>query len=224
MSKHKGAVLILVLWFLALVSVLLMKLTASVATAQKQAQWQHDAARSAYLLNQGIVQSVRQLSSKKKKAELLRLAKPLRISQKGALVQVTVKSVRELVDLNEAERSVLAQLAQKCVIANASDWVNKAVSARNVRPFRSVSEIAAIAPLSMRSSRCVSNQATVWSGLSRPVSHRQSLHTGGGDIFKLVLNDDFVDGYHQQLQVTVVTHADKGQGKPYRILDWQEFE
>lgn len=235
MRRQRGVVLLLVLWLMALLSVVLMKLSGEVGTAMQSARWQRDSVRGEYLLQQQLAQAILAISSHQDDTRWLLRHRRMNWQQGTAKGRVAVQSVRGLIDLNEADVKVLHQLAGHCQLKRGAAWQHWLVQRRDKKPLLSVAELAQFKDLSTVENHCLTALSTVWSGEKQPerlllpsgvhlALAPQPTHTKNmtGDIYRLTLTLKLSDGYRHQQQVTVLLGSRSPQGRPYRILRWQE--
>ncbi|WP_213877901.1 type II secretion system protein GspK [Pseudomonas sp. dw_358] len=239
MKPERGVALLLVLWLLALLSVLLAALAATVQLQLHQAQWLGGQTQALLAAEGGIDQAVIALQARDPAARWAADGQPhiARLGDAGLVVRV--RSERGKLDLNSAPLSAVRRLLQS---AGASPQAAEAISRaleqqRNgPAPVRTVEALRALPGMSFELYRAMAPLVTVWSGEAQPdpslappqlaralgLPAARAANPQAGQIFTLDSEARLPDGGHAELRVTLILTSAKEGARPYRVLRWQE--
>jgi general secretion pathway protein K len=239
MNSQRGIALLLVLWVLALLSVLLAGLMGWVHLQNRQALWQHQHTQALLAAEAGLGLAVMaQLDP-----DVGRRWRPdgqahaLRFEDMA--LEVRLLSEQGKVDLNTAPASQVARLAQACGAApSLANGLGQALDVRrggNQAPLRLLEEWRALPGMAPSLYACMLPYVTVWSGMPGPDPRlampwlRQALGlpaagavpADGGAVLTVHSRATTPAGYTATLQVTLILNPSNNAARPYRVLRWQ---
>ena len=240
MKRQKGIALLVVLWALALLSLLLGGLAGWVQLETRQGLWQRQHTQALLAAEAGMNQAVQALLDKAHRPRWIADGRgmPLRFDEAQLVVGVT--SERGKLDLNAAQVEDLARVAQACGASrNQAAQLAKALQARrggDEPPLRVIEELRQLPGMTQVLYNRLLPEVTLWSGLDRPepafatpllkraLSMPNQAAVGGdpGDVVTIQSQAQLPSGYSARLQTTVLLNPSEGNAQPYRVLRWQE--
>lgn len=233
MRRQRGAALLLVLWVLALLSVLLGGLAGWVQLESRQALWHRQHTQTVLAAQAGVALAMADRHWIADGRERL-------LTFDDAQLHVSLRSERGKLYLVNAEAHDLTRLALACGASPAqATQVAKALDARRkqgLAPFRVLEEVRQLPGMSQALYRQLLPELTLWSDLDRPAPTfasalmRQALNlpqqsAQGADPGEVLVVDSRAQrpgGYEARLQVTVLLSPTEDGAQPYRVLRWQE--
>ena len=233
MRRQRGAALLLVLWVLALLSVLLGGLAGWVQLESRQALWHRQHTQTVLAAQAGVALAMADRHWIADGRERL-------LTFDDAQLHVSLRSERGKLYLVNAEAHDLTRLALACGASPAqAAQVAKALDARRkqgLAPFRVLEEVRQLPGMSQALYRQLLPELTLWSDLDRPAPAfasalmRQALNlpqqsAQGADPGEVLVVDSRAQrpgGYEARLQVTVLLSPPEDGAQPYRVLRWQE--
>jgi general secretion pathway protein K len=242
--RQKGVALLLVLWALALLSVLLGGLAGWVQLETRQAQWQRQHTQALLAAEAGVNMAIQGLLEASRDGaghtRWIADGRVMLLRFDDAQLQVSVRSERGKLDLNAAMNDDVLRLVQTCGGSrSAATQIAQAVEARRAGkqpPLRVLEEVRLLPGMTQPLNDCLLEQVTLWSGLERPESAfatpllRRALNmptqaasgTDTGDVLSLESTAQLPSGFSARLHTTVLLNPSEGQAQPYRVLRWQE--
>ncbi|WP_110667964.1 general secretion pathway protein GspK [Salinicola halophilus] len=233
-KRQRGAALLLVLWIIALASLLLGNLAVSVQLQQRQAAWQHRHTQASLAAEAGVNLAVASLW--RDDGQAWRADGAIhRARVADSELRIRIRSERGKLDLNAADEADLRALLQAC--GGPADRAASALLARrDGLPLRMLDEVRALPGISEARYRCLLPDITVWSGYSRPdpafasprlarvlrLPRSDAALRDPGQIVSVSVEATLSDGFHDRLDVTLVTQAGGAGQKPFRVLRWQQ--
>lgn len=233
MRRQRGAALLLVLWVLALLSVLLGGLAGWVQLESRQALWHRQHTQTVLAAQAGVALAMADRHWIADGRERL-------LTFDDAQLHVSLRSERGKLYLVNAEAHDLTRLALACGASPAqATQLAKALDARRkqgLAPFRVLEEVRQLPGMSQALYRQLLPELTLWSDLDRPAPAfasalmRQALNlpqqsAQGADPGEVLVVDSRAQrpgGYEARLQVTVLLSPTEDGAQPYRVLRWQE--
>lgn len=239
MKRQKGVALLLVLWALALVSLLLVGLAGWVQLESRQGLWQRKHTQALLAAEAGMNMAVQALLDQAQHPRWIADGRGIPLRFENAQLIVAVASERGKLDLNAAMVDDVVRIAQACgAKSDQAAQLAKALQARRGggRPLRVLEELRQLPGMTQILYSCLLAQVTLWSGLARPEPAfatpllRRSLNVpnqaaaGGdaGDVVSIDSQAQLPGGFSAQLQVIVLLDPSEGNAQPYRVLRWQE--
>lgn len=233
MKHQRGAALLLVLWALALLSVLLGGLAGWVQLESRQALWHRQHTQTVLAAEAGIAMA---MADRRWIAD----GREIPLSFDDARLHVSVRSERGKLYLTNAEAEDLTRLALACgaTPAQASEWV-KAIEARRnqgLPPFRVLEEVRQLPGMTQALYARLLPEITLWSDLDRPdpafasalmrqalkLPHPSAEGVDPGVVLEVDSRAQRPGGYQARLQATVLLSPTEDSAQPYRVLRWQE--
>lgn len=233
MTRQRGAALLLVLWVLALLSVLLGGLAGWVQLQSRQALWLRQHAQTVLAAEAGIALVM---------AEQRWVAdgRDIPLTFDDAQLHVSLRSERGKLYLINAEADDLTRLALACGATQAqATQLVKAIAARRKQglvPFRVLEEVRQLPGMTQALYSQLLPEITLWSDLDRPdpafasplmrtalnLPHQDAEGADPGEMLVIDSRAERPGGYQAQLQVTVLLSPSEDGAQPYRVLRWQE--
>jgi general secretion pathway protein K len=240
MKKQKGIALLLVLWALALLSLLLGGLAGWVQLETRQGLWQRQHTQALLAAEAGMNQAVQALLDKSHRPRWIADGRgtPLRFDEAQLVVGVT--SERGKLDLNAAQVDDVSKVAQACgATRNQAAQLVKALQARrggDEPPLRVIEELRQLPGMTQVLYSRLLPEVTLWSGLDRPepafatpllkrvlnMPNQAAVGADPGDVVTIESQAQLPSGYSARLQTTVLLNPSEGNAQPYRVLRWQE--
>ena len=233
MKRQRGAALLLVLWALALLSVLLGGLAAWVQLESRQALWLRQHTQTVLAAEAGIALV---MADRHWFAD----GRDIPLTFDDAQLHVSLRSERGKLYLINAEADDFMRLALACgATQGQADQLVKALEARRKQglpPFRVLEEVRQLPGMTQALYSQLLPEITLWSDLDRPDPAfasplmRKALNlprqnAEGADPGVVLVVDSRAQrpgGYHARLQITVLLSPTEDSAQPYRVLRWQE--
>ncbi len=239
MTRQNGVALLLVLWVLALLSILLAGLAGWVQLESRQALWQRQHTEALLAAEAGVNLAVVSLTDPAQQRAWAADGRAHELAFERAQVQVSVFSERGKLDLNAASTDDVVRLLQACGGGGQARALGAALDQRRGNgqpPLRVVEELRQLAGMNQALFACAAPQVTLWSGQERPdpafatVALRRALSlpnlpiSGGdpGPILTLHSVARLPGGFSATLAVTLLLNPSTEGARPYRVLHWQE--
>ena len=233
MKRQRGAALLLVLWALALLSVLLGGLAAWVQLESRQALWLRQHTQTVLAAEAGIALAMAD-------RHWIADGRDIPLTFDDAQLHVSLRSERGKLYLINAEPDDFMRLALACgATQGQADQLLKALEARRKQglpPFRVLEEVRQLPGMTQALYSQLLPEITLWSDLDRPDPAfasplmRKALNlprqnAEGADPGVVLVVDSRAQrpgGYHARLQITVLLSPTEDSAQPYRVLRWQE--
>ncbi|KTC21579.1 general secretion pathway protein GspK [Pseudomonas marginalis ICMP 9505] len=241
MIKHqRGVALLLVLWVLALLSLLLGGLAGWVQLEARQATWQRQHTQALLAAEAGLALAVQALVDPVQRKQWVADGREMPMVFDDAQLHVSVRSERGKLYLNSAEVADFARLALACGASQAqANQLAKDLEVRRnkgLAPFRVVEELRQLPGMTQALYSALVPEISLWSGLDRPdpafasalmrralnLPHQSAVGADAGEVLVIDSRANRPGGYHAQLQATVLLSPALGSAYPYRVLRWQE--
>jgi general secretion pathway protein K len=232
--------LLVVLWVLALLSVLLAGLAGWVRLETRQALWQHQHTQALFAAQAGVGMAVAALLDRDPRRQWLADGQPHILNFDGNALQVRVFSERGKLDLNASAAADFARLLKTVGASNTqADDLEHALAQRRgagQAPLRLLEEARELPGMTQALYTALLPDITLWSGLDSPdaafaspqLKRALNLAKGipqvgdQGPILTLYSQAQLPDGFTTTLGVTLLLNASKEGTRPYRVLRWQE--
>ena len=233
MMRQRGAALLLVLWVLALLSVLLGGLAAWVQLESRQALWHRQHTQTVLAAEAGVALAMAD-------PRWIADGREMPLTFDDAQLHVSLRSERGKLYLINAEAHDLTRLALACGATPAqATQLAKALEARRkqgLAPLRVLEDVRQLPGMTQALYSQLLPEITLWSDLDRPAPAfasalmRQALNlpqqnAQGVDPGEVLVVDSRAQrpgGYEARLQVTVLLSPTEDGAQPYRVLRWQE--
>jgi general secretion pathway protein K len=233
MKRQRGAALLLVLWALALLSVLLGGLAGWVQLESRQALWLRQHTQTVLAAEAGIALAMAD-------RHWIADGRDMPLTFDDAQLHVSLRSERGKLYLINAEADDFMRLALACgATQGQADQLVKALEARRKQglpPFRVLEEVRQLPGMTQALYSQLLPEITLWSDLDRPDPAfasplmRKALNlprqnAEGADPGVVLVVDSLAQrpgGYHARLQITVLLSPTEDSAQPYRVLRWQE--
>lgn len=240
MKHQRGVALLLVLWVLALLSLLLGGLAGWVQLQTRQAAWHRQHTQTALAAEAGVALVMQALADPQQRKQWVADGREVPLVFDDAHLRVGLRSERGKLYLNSAEPADFARVALACgaTQAQASRLAKDLENRRNLglAPFRVVEELRQLPGMSQALYSRLVPQITLWSGLDRPdpafasplmrkalnLPHQSAVGADPGEVLVISSRAERPGGYHARLHVTVLLSPSEGSAQPYRVLRWQE--
>lgn len=240
MRRQRGVALLLVLWALALLSLLLAGLAGWVQLENKQALWQRQHTRALLAAEAGVNLAVQALLDPLQRSRWVADGRALGLRFDDAQLTVSVRSERGKLDLNSAVVADIVRLAQACGAArDQASAIAQALETRRAGgqpPLRVIEEVRQLPGMTQTLYTRLLPEITLWSGLDRPVPAfatvllRRALNLPkqsavGADPGQVVVIDSRAQlpgGLSASLETIVLLNPSEGGAQPYEVLRWQE--
>ena len=238
--RQRGIALLVVLWVLALLSVLLASLAGWVRLETRQALWQHQHTQALFAAEAGVGFAVAALLDRDPRRQWLADGQPHGLNFDGSALQVSVFSERGKLDLNAGGATDFARLLKTVGAPNTlADELAHALEQRRgagQAPLRLLEEARELPGMTEALYTALLPDITLWSGLDSPdaafaspqLKRALGLAKGipqvgdQGPILTLYSQARLPDGFTTTLGVTLLLNASKEGTRPYRVLRWQE--
>lgn len=233
MTRQRGAALLLVLWVLALLSVLLGGLAGWVQLESRQALWLRQHTQTVLAAEAGIALA---MADRRWIAE----GRDRSLRFDDADLRVSLRSERGKLYLVNAEADDLMRLALACGAsrAQAGQWVKALETRRNQgqAPLRVLEEVRQLPGMTQALYTRLLPEITLWSDLDRPdpafasplmrqalnLPHQTAEGADPGEVLEVDSRATRPGGYQARLRVTVLLSPTEDSAQPYRVLRWQE--
>lgn len=239
MKRERGVALLVVLWVLALLSVLLASLAGWVRLETRQALWQRQHTQALLAAEAGVSLAVVGLLDRQPARQWRADGRARALAFDDSTLHVSVFSERGKLDLNSAASADFARLL-RAVGASAAQGDALAQSLDQRRgggraPLRLLEEVRVLPGMTQRLYTALAPEVTLWSGLDRPdaafaspllkraLALPESSLQGAepGPILTVHSEARLADGAVATLRITLLLTASKEGTRPYRVLRWQ---
>ena len=239
-SQQRGVALLLVLWALALLSLLLAGLASWVQLESRQALWARQHTQAQLAAEAGLAMAVQGLSDLQQRKRWVADGREIALTFDDMPLRVSVRSERGKLDLNSAVAGDIARLAQACGAgkAQAAALAQSIESRRGsgAPPLRVIEELRPLPGMSQALYTRLLPEVTLWSGLDRPepafasallrralnLPNQSAVGSDPGEVLFIQSRAQRAGGFHAELQATVLLSPSEGSAQPYRVLRWQE--
>ena len=233
MRRQRGAALLLVLWVLALLSVLLGGLAGWVQLESRQALWLRQHTQTVLAAEAGIALV---MTDRRWVAD----GREIPLTFDDAQLHVSLRSERGKLYLINAEAQDFTRLALACGATPAqATQLSKALDARRqqgLAPFRVLEEVRQLPGMTQTLYSQLLPEITLWSDLDRPdpafasplmrkalnLPRQNAEGVDPGEVLVVDSRAERPGGYQARLQVTVLLSPSEDSAQPYRVLRWQE--
>ncbi|AZE68093.1 type II secretion system protein K (GspK) [Pseudomonas synxantha] len=233
MRRQRGAALLLVLWVLALLSVLLGGLAGWVQLESRQALWHRQHTQTLLAAEAGIAQVMAD-------GHWVADGRTIALTFDDARLQVRLRSERGKLYLVNAHTDDLLRLALACGATPAqAQQLIKTLEARRkqgLAPFRVLEEVRQLPGMTQALYSQLVPELTLWSDLDRPdpafasALMRKALNlprqnaegVDPGQVLEIDSRAERPGGYQARLQLTVLLSPAEDSAQPYRVVRWQE--
>lgn len=233
MKRQRGAALLLVLWALALLSVLLGGLAGWVQLESRQALWLRQHTQTVLAAEAGIALAMAD-------RHWIADGRDMPMTFDDAQLHVSLRSERGKLYLINAEADDFMRLALACGATQAqAGRLLKALEARRKQglpPFRVLEEVRQLPGMTQTLYRQLLPQITLWSDLDRPdpafasplmrkalnLSYQSAEGADPGEVLVVDSHAQRPGGYQARLRITVLLSPSEDSAQPYRVLRWQE--
>lgn len=233
MRRQRGAALLLVLWVLALLSVLLGGLAGWVQLESRQALWHRQHTQTLLAAEAGIAQVMAD-------GHWVADGRTIALTFDDARLQVRLRSERGKLYLVNVHTEDLLRLALACGATPAqAQQLVKALEARRkqgLAPFRMLEEVRQLPGMTQALYSQLVPELTLWSDLDRPdpafasALMRKALNlprqnaegVDPGQVLEIDSRAERPGGYQARLQLTVLLSPAEDSAQPYRVVRWQE--
>ena len=233
MRRQRGAALLLVLWVLALLSVLLGGLAGWVQLESRQALWHRQHTQTLLAAEAGIAQVMAD-------GHWVADGRTIALTFDDARLQVRLRSERGKLYLVNVHTEDLLRLALACGATPAqAQQLIKALEARRkqgLAPFRVLEEVRQLPGMTQALYSQLVPELTLWSDLDRPdppfasALMRKALNlprqnaegVDPGQVLEIDSRAERPGGYQARLQLTVLLSPAEDSAQPYRVVRWQE--
>ncbi|MGX5794745.1 type II secretion system minor pseudopilin GspK [Pseudomonas sp. E2-15] len=233
MKRQRGAALLLVLWALALLSVLLGGLAGWVQLESRQALWLRQHTQTLLAAEAGIALAMAD-------RHWIADGRDIPLTFDDAQLHVSLRSERGKLYLINAEADDFMRLALACGATQAqAGQLLKALEARRKQglpPFRVLEEVRQLPGMTQTLYSQLLPEITLWSDLDRPdpafasplmrkalnLPHQNAEGADPGVVLMVDSRAHRPGGYQARLQITVLLSPSEDSAQPYRVLRWQE--
>lgn len=240
MKHQRGVALLLVLWVLAMLSVMLSGLAGWVQLQSRQSAWNRQHAQAQLAAEAGLNLALQGLTDPQQRQRWVADGREIAVEFDGAQLRIKVFSERGKLDMNSAAAQDVARLA-RAVGASSSQaqalahglQAQRSKDAESMQVIEQARQLPGMTqPLYTR----MLAHITLWSGLDRPDpafasdTLRRALNLGSpsaigvdaGEVLVIDCRAQRPGGYHARLQTTVLLSPSEGSAQPYKVLRWQE--
>lgn len=237
--RSRGVALLLVIWLLALLTLMLGALVGAVRQELRLSQWQREHTRAVWAADAGLALAVRGLREPLPARRWIADGRLQTLEFDGAVLRVRVRSEYGKLDLNTASGADLTRIAVR-LGASAEQARQLATGLANQRlagvpPLRALEEIRPWPGMTGALYERLLPHLTLWSGLPRPdpafatEALRQALGLAdaspeGGDPGPIVTVHSLAlrpHGFSAQIHGTVLLSIEQGP-RPFRVIRYSE--
>ncbi|MPQ84147.1 general secretion pathway protein GspK [Pseudomonas sp. MAFF 730085] len=237
-SRQRGIALLMVLWVMALLSLLLASLAAWVQLESRQAVYLRQHTQALLAAEAGVELAVQALADPVQRKKWVADGREMALTFDDAQLYVSLHSENGKLYLNNAEPDDFSRLALACGAsqAQASQLADELLARRNKDqpPFRLLEEVRQLPGMTQALYTRLLPEITLWSGFDRPdpafasplmrtalnLPKRNPAGVDPGEVLVIDSRAQRGDGYIARLQVTVLLNAVKG--RAYTVLRWEE--
>ncbi|KPB71734.1 type II secretion system protein GspK [Pseudomonas cannabina] len=239
-GQQRGVALLVVLWVLALLSLLLGGLAGWVQLESRQALWLRQNTQALLAAEGGMNMAVQGLLDTEQRKRWVADGRMVALRLDDTQLVVSVRSERGKLDLNSAPVADISRVLQACGAARsqASSIAQVLEAQRNggQSPLRVVEEVRQLPGMTQTLYTRLLPEITLWSGLDRPDSafasgllrralnlpNQSAVGADPGEVLTIDSRAERPGGITAFLQTTVLLSPSEGSAQPYRVLRWQE--
>lgn len=240
MRRQKGVALLLVLWALALLSLLLSGLASWVQLESRQALWVRQNTQAQLAAEAGLAMAVQGLSDPQQRKLWIADGRQIAVRFDDAELRVSVRSERGKLDLNTALVGDIARLAQVCGAskdqATAMAQALESQRGSGSPPLRVFEEVRRLPGVTQALYSRLLPEVTLWSGLERPepafaspllkraldLPNQTAVGSDPGGVLMIESYAQRPGGFYAELHTSVLLSPSEGSAQPYRVLRWHE--
>ncbi|MCF5684379.1 general secretion pathway protein GspK [Pseudomonas syringae] len=239
-KQQRGVALLVVLWVLALLSLLLGGLAGWVQLESRQALWLRQNTQALMAAEAGMNMAAQGVLDTAQRKRWVADGRSVALRFDDTQLLVSVRSERGKLDLNSAPVADIARVLQACGAAKnqASSIAQVLEAQRNggQSPLRVVEEVRQLPGMTQTLYTRLLPEITLWSGLDRPDSafasgllrralnlpNQSAVGADPGEVLTIDSRAERPGGVTAFLQTTVLLSPSEGSAQPYRVLRWQE--
>ncbi|SMS10798.1 general secretion pathway protein GspK [Pseudomonas viridiflava] len=239
-KRQQGVALLVVLWVLAVLSLLLGGLAGWVQLESRQALWLRQNTHALLAAEGGLNMAVQGLLDPAQRKRWVADGRPVALRMDDTQLLVSIRSERGKLDLNSAPAADIARLLQACgANRNLASSIAQTVEAQRddgQAPLRVVEEIRQLPGMTQALYTRLLPEVTLWSGLDRPdpafasallrralsLPTQSAVGADAGEVLAIDSRAERPGGVVALLQTIVLLSPSEGGAQPYRVLRWQE--
>ncbi|EFW80512.1 General secretion pathway protein GspK [Pseudomonas savastanoi pv. glycinea] len=240
MMQQRGIALLVVLWVMALLSLLLGSLAGWVQLENRQALHLRQHSQALLAAEAGVELAVQALADPVQRKKWVADGREIALTFDDTQLYVSLHSENGKLYLNNAQAEDFSRLAMACGAsqAQASQIASELEVRRNngQPPFRLLEEVRQLPSMTQALYSRLLPEITLWSGFDRPdpafasplMRMALNLPTGNavgvdpGEVLVIEIRARRAEGSMARLQVTVLLNSMEGRGKAYTVLRWEE--
>lgn len=239
-TRQQGIALLLVLWALAVLTMLLGALVIEVRQQARLALWERDHVRASLAAEAGVNLAVQALSEVNLNRRWIADGRTMTVEFDGAQLLINVRSERGKLDLNAASAQDFGRLllalgvspAQANAVAHALDQRR----GTSQPPLRTLEELRQLTGMNGSLYQAVLAHVTVWSGepnpdpaFTTPVLQRalalprlSAVGADAGQIFSIRSQAQLPDGFNAVIDSTVLLSPIDTGVRPFKVVRYNE--
>ncbi|RMT80873.1 proteinral secretion pathway protein K [Pseudomonas viridiflava] len=239
-KRQQGVALLVVLWVLALLSLLLGGLAGWVQLESRQALWLRQSTHALLAAEGGLNMAVQGLLDPTQRKRWVADGRPVALRLDDTQLLISIRSERGKLDLNSAPAADIARLLQACGASrNLASSIAQTVEAQRddgQAPLRVVEEVRQLPGMTQALYARLLPEVTLWSGLDRPdpafasallrralnLPNQSAVGADAGEVLAIDSRAERPDGVVALLQTIILLSPSEGSAQPYRVLRWQE--
>ncbi|RRV04472.1 general secretion pathway protein GspK [Pseudomonas sp. v388] len=239
-QQQRGVALLVVLWVLALLSLLLGGLAGWVQLESRQALWLRQNTQALLSAEAGLNMTVQGLLDPTQRKRWVADGRFTALRLDDTQLTISIRSERGKLDLNSAPAADMARVFQACGAdkRQASALAQAVAAQRNdgESPLRVVEEVRVLPGMTRALYARLLPEITVLSGLDRPdpafasallrralnLPNQSAVGADPGAVLSIDSRAERPGGVVALLQTTVLLSPSEGGAQPYRVLRWQE--
>ncbi|MCD5995508.1 general secretion pathway protein GspK [Pseudomonas sp. CDFA 602] len=239
-DRQQGVALLLVLWVLALLSLLLGGMAGWVQLESRQALWLRQHTQALLAAEGGLNMAVQGLLDPAQRKRWVADGRSVALRLDDTQLLVSVRSERGKLDLNSAAAADVARLLQACgATKGLASNIAQALEAQRddgQSPLRVIEEVRQLPGMNQALYAQMLPEVTLWSGLDRPdaayasallrralnLPNQSAVGADPGEVLTIDSRAERPGGVTALLQTTVLLSPSEGGAQPYRVLRWQE--
>lgn len=237
---QQGVALLVVLWVLALLSLLLGGLAGWVQLESRQALWLRQNTQAILAAEAGMNMAIQGLLDPAQRKIWIADGRPVALKFDDTQLLVSVRSELGKLDLNSAPVADISRLLQACGAAkNQASGIAQFLEAQRSGgqpPLRVIEEIRQLPGMNQALYVCLVPEVTLWSGLERPdpafatalirrslnLPNQSAVGADPGEVLFIDSQAQRPGGTSAHLQITVLLSPAGENAQPYKVLRWQE--
>ncbi|RMQ50865.1 proteinral secretion pathway protein K [Pseudomonas cichorii] len=238
--QQRGVALLVVLWVLALLSLLLGGLAGWVQLESRQALWLRQNTQALLAAEAGMNMAIQGLLDPLQRKLWVADGRAVMLKFDDTQLLVSVRSEQGKLDLNSAPVADISRVLQACgATKNQAGVIAQFLEAQRHAgqpPLRVIEEVRQLPGMNQALYVCLVPEVTLWSGLERPdpafatalirrslnLPNRSAVGADPGEVLFIDTQAQRPGGVSAQLQTTVLLSPSGGGAQPYRVLRWQE--